>query len=1718
MRNYTVIQFTRSAIVLLLFTAFGFPKAFAQTGPGGVGNSTTNELWLRAGDLALSDGVLVTVNWEDQSGNDHHASQGNGANQPTYQAGEINGQPVVRFDGTDDFLDDVYSYSAQTVFSVYRVSGTTQGTSELAQIWGNYGDGVQVGPDPRSGANERGYSFDGVTSSGTTARYAHKGAAFGSYATNDNTSQWSYDATELITAEFQSSESLTRQVIGSLYPSFTIGDHQFGGDIAEIIVYNITLNSAERIVVENYLASKYDITISNDLYSYESTHANDVAGIGRNGADQNTAAYSAGILQISNPTSPHPGDWMFFGHNDGGVSSWNTAESPNTETRRIGREWRIDQTNGIGSVTYTIDSANLPAMPSGFGMYALLVDADGNFSSGATVHQLTDQGGGKYASASLTVADGEYVTVAVVDASIGFTSATASGQETITSPSFDIEVNFVPAADLNVTYATANGTAGTADFTATGATVATISAGSTSTSFNVTVNNDTLLESDETFTINLSNGPSTVPFSDSVMTYTIQDEDNPRKIYFALATSSITEDNTTVNVTVELDSVDLVNPSTVQYAVTSGTATGGGSDYTLASGTATITATNSSTTFSVSIVEDVIFEGDETIVISLSSPTNSNLSGVKPIVHTLTISDDEVAPTVGLSSTSSSASESTTSVNIGVELTAIAGSDVSVDYSVTGGDAAGAGNDYTLAAGTATITAGNLTTNIVLTIVDDGTVELDETVEVTITNATVVSMGADSVYTYTILNDDVLGTTGPAGVGDAGINELWLKAEDIAQANGSTVSSWSDASGNGHNASSSGGNQPTYRTTSANGQPAVRFDGIDDDFNDAHVYSGRTVFAVFNASSSTQSNADLAQLWGNYGDGVQLSIDPRSGNLRGFSFDGNGSTTGAVSLNGASPAGFVEDGNAQQWAYDSWNVVSVEFDATTTINRQVIGSLLPALNNHNFGGDMAELIVYSDVMNTAQRKIIQNYLAAKYGVTIGSDLYGYESTHSNDVAGIGREDASNFHVSAQSGGILTARNANNLDDGDFLLYGHDDGSIASFGTSDVPNTSTRRVSREWRMSETGEVGSLTIEIDATTLPSLPSGFTSYALLVDADGTFADTSSYYVLTNTAGSLYEAQNVNITDGDYVTIVAVENITSATGDFNLAATWTDGAVPSAGEPAIISANHEISVTADRTIGSLYISTGAVIDMGSNTITLNTGSITNLGSFDAGVSTVLYSGSVSQSVAPVAYHHLSFSGSGTKTLGGDITLTGNLLLSAGTLDADAGNDHSISLRGNWDASSGTFVARSGTVTFNGLSGQNVISDGSSFSNVIVSNSGTGLTLGDEMTVSNILTLTDGVVTTGANTLIVSSTSASAVAGFSSASFVNGTIQRGIASNTDTYSFPVGNGAGASNYYRADIVNGNMTGVSNITASFGALANHVDGDMTATDAQITYTSMNTAGTWTITPNSQPGGGSYSAQLYITNVGGLTDNEFGILKRGDASTSGADWSDGGGTLSAENGSGRLVAGGFALRTGLTSFSEFGIGEGTSGTGLPIVLLDFTAEDKGDKVQLNWATAAEINNDFFTIERSRDGQEFEVLLTQEGAGNSTQVLYYEDLDDDPLEGISYYRLKQTDFDGAYEYSDVVAVDRSKNTTVSIDVYPNPTIDGNLTIDVKGMNPLMGETEISITGLDGKIVYRYKLINEAERSLPVQLDENLNKGMYFITITHGERVLHTKLLLE
>lgn len=192
--------------------------------------------------------------------------------------------------------------------------------------------------------------------------------------------------------------------------------------------------------------------------------------------------------------------------------------------------------------------------------------------------------------------------------------------------------------------------------------------------------------------------------------------------------------------------------------------------------------------------------------------------------------------------------------------------------------------------------------------------------------------------------------------------------------------------------------------------------------------------------------------------------------------------------------------------------------------------------------------------------------------------------------------------------------------------------------------------------------------------------------------------------------------------------------------------------------------------------------------------------------------------------------------------------------------------------------------------------------------------------------------------------------------------------------------------------------------------------------------------------------------------------------------------------------------------------------------LPIELVKFSAELKYDKtIEINWTTTSETNNDYFSILRSANGRSFETILTTNGAGNSNYSINYSVIDYNPLPGISYYRLKQVDFDGKFELSDIISIDNSTNNIVDngvIDVYPNPVShDQDLYLTLNGLG---SEKEVLVVVVDilGQELYSKVLFTDlnGESISAIDPHKQLPNGTYIIIGSSDNSVYKKKLIIK
>lgn len=274
-----------------------------------------------------------------------------------------------------------------------------------------------------------------------------------------------------------------------------------------------------------------------------------------------------------------------------------------------------------------------------------------------------------------------------------------------------------------------------------------------------------------------------------------------------------------------------------------------------------------------------------------------------------------------------------------------------------------------------------------------------------------------------------------------------------------------------------------------------------------------------------------------------------------------------------------------------------------------------------------------------------------------------------------------------------------------------------------------------------------------------------------------------------------------------------------------------------------------------------------------------------------------------------------------------------------------------------------------------------------------------------------------------------------------------------------------------------------------------------------------TAGTWSITVNGIAG-----CQLAAPNAGIqasiFTGTTTALVNQGNSGSPlapGSSWTSP--TITVNSGScAYLMIDGFAGDGCNYSVTLTNVSGGC--IVLPIELLSFDAFKLGKSVQTKWVTATELNNDYFTLEKSKDGINWQIVGIIDGAGNSNSTLNYSKTDANPYKGTSYYRLKQTDYDGNYTYSNVKSVEFIDDNDLNFEIVPNPAgEDGGFSLNFNHISD--ADYTIAIMDLTGKMVYSKNIqITDTK----VEVNELLAKGMYVLQLRNADYLFTKKLIIK
>ncbi len=431
----------------------------------------------------------------------------------------------------------------------------------------------------------------------------------------------------------------------------------------------------------------------------------------------------------------------------------------------------------------------------------------------------------------------------------------------------------------------------------------------------------------------------------------------------------------------------------------------------------------------------------------------------------------------------------------------------------------------------------------------------------------IYTLATGDIQTSLLSTVNITTGDGPAGIGSTTQNDiaLWLDASQLVLSDGAAVDTWPDLTSNGNNAiQATGANQPVYEANELNGHGIVRFDGTNSFMAGSLGTSFNapfTIFAVARFAQTNQGTDDNDYIFDLGASvpllnqpGVRASITRRRSNdaiaraNRYYSFQGDAPHYGPVINGGLSNvhtfgAVYQLRSPYHQLYYNGELALSASGNTNIVSNGVYhLGRLNNTTDvNYFLNGDIAEIIIYNTVLSSAQIRIIQSYLAAKWGFDLTSaELYtGDDLVNGNndlDVAGVGRSVDGDVGIATSAG--MTIRSGENAAVESFVMFGHNVANN-SVNTTDIGGAALfERSNRSWYFSLTGSTG----DIDSITFDFSDMGLA---------GTPGDPNNYVLIyrSGTSGNWTIVSTASDTDGDQVYFTAVDLTTTGNGFYTLA-----------------------------------------------------------------------------------------------------------------------------------------------------------------------------------------------------------------------------------------------------------------------------------------------------------------------------------------------------------------------------------------------------------------------------------------------------------------------------------------------------------------------------------------------------------------------------------------
>lgn len=898
----------------------------------------------------------------------------------------------------------------------------------------------------------------------------------------------------------------------------------------------------------------------------------------------------------------------------------------------------------------------------------------------------------------------------------------------------------------------------------------------------------------------------------------------------------------------------------------------------------------------------------------------------------------------------------------------------------------------------------------------------------------------------------------------------------------------------------------------------------------------------FNAAISTEWIAgDNDLLFPRYftraGGGVDCSLGCDWNDGTNWTLD-DGGTTSAGSTPGADNAVTISSGHTMTMDNNTNSAQSVTLDGTLDIAATTGHSLGEVTGTGTLEIDASGLDTYVDTGSGStffgQNGGTVSYLGdATYALpTVFTDynnlIIGGTTQDSHDKSlGIGLTVFGNLTL-----GTTDLENPSNLS---LELRGSFTSSGGNFnvanGTFVFSNTATANLPGNLTF---GSTGSLTLDnfgekdltgalvIENLSINSSSGTFDANSNTITITGNWDNQASSNLLSNPGTVTFNGADAQQIDGDN-TFAAVNISTSSTAVTFGSGTQTTNAVTLASGTSLSLGSNTLRVggTLDVDQGTFNAGSGTVVFTSATdpetqldaitvgTLEIDKGASTN--TFDNDPATVTFTNlvitsgeydgpdlNISGNLSVASGAVLDITGITTMDLNGNFSVANTLDLSGLT---------SMNLAGNF-VNNGTFTPPP-TVTFDGTSAQSISgSSATDFSILEINNTDVGdtdITLNSNFTISNYLDLQDGIIVPGTGTITFNDNATVRYDGVAEttptggsndgSSFVAGPVTK---IGDDDFVFPIGNG---SRYARLGIQPQTGSATDQYTGEYlfnaSTTATGAKGGSIVRVSGLEHWDLTRDnGSTSVIPTLFFDGTSEVDVLTTLLVAHYTGSAWEDLGRGATSGSAS-----GGTITASS--------------AMTSFSDLALAtEDDADNPLPVEMVYFEASIVKNNVVLEWSTATELNNDFFEVQRSLDGIEFKVLDEVQGKGTTdeTQVYYYND--QDPVPGFQYYRLRQIDYDGVFEYSDIIVVEYVPNGSVfKANLFPNPSIEKELTVELQ-TNDLTSPVIVSVLDLGGRILISERFEMGTIKNELVLNVSDLKSGAYLIRIQQRDQVIIAK----